>query len=121
MRKTWRVLTLVAIIPFLASCASPKAAVKGTGEGATEIIEGAGRGTTGFGKGTLGAVKETREATGEFLTGRGDEAIQSGKEAIDAGKEGIKDVLIEPVEGLGKGLRAIDEGIKKATGSEDIK
>ena len=121
MKRMLAIIILVLLIPFLSSCASPKHAVKGTGEGTTEIVEGAGRGATDFGRGTAEAVKETAEATGEFLTGRGGEAVESGKEAIDAGKEGIKDVLIEPAEGLGKGLKAIDEGIKKATGSEVIK
>ena len=87
-----------------------------------EIIEGTGRGVIGFSKGVGGTVKESAEATGEFITGRGKEASESGKAALTAGGEGIKDIIVEPVEGLGKGLQAIDRGIKRATGrDEEIK
>ena len=120
MKKIGVILLIIAMIPLLNSCwSSTKEVVKGTGEGTTNIVEGAGRGVTSLGIGTADAAQETAEATGELLTGRGGEAMESGEAAINAGGEGIKNIVVEPIEGLGKGLQAIDAGIKRAVGMDD--
>ncbi|MFH1593506.1 MAG: hypothetical protein ABID09_02280 [Candidatus Omnitrophota bacterium] len=121
MRRLFTILAIIALIPAITSCIAPSEAVKGTGRGTAEIVEGAGRGTVDLGKGAVVTVKETAKATGELLTGRGDAAVVSGKSAISSGAEGIKNVIVKPVEGLEKGLAEIDKGIKRATGSEEIK
>ncbi|MBL7158512.1 MAG: hypothetical protein ISS91_03290 [Candidatus Omnitrophica bacterium] len=116
------VLLAIALIPMLASCASPKKAVKGTGDGITSIVEGAGTGTVELGKGAVGTVKGTAEATGNALIGRGSRAAASGKEAIDSTASGIKGIVVEPATGLGKGLGEIGTGIKESfEKDEDIK
>ncbi|MBL7155869.1 MAG: hypothetical protein ISS90_01875 [Candidatus Omnitrophica bacterium] len=124
MKKIFAVLTIFALISLTVSCSpyhGTKETLKGTGRGTTDIVEGAGRGVTNFAKGSVDTVKETAEATGEFVTGRGSEASESGRSAVNAGAGGIKDIIVEPVKGVGKGLQSIDRGIKRATGREDIK
>ena len=121
MRRILLALLIIAMVPVIASCAAPREAAKGTGEGTMEIIEGTGKGLMGLGEGTGTAIVEGGSATGEFVTGRGEEAAESGKAAATATGEGITDIVVEPLEGLGKGLQTIDKGIKKATGREDVK
>lgn len=121
MRKILATLILIAFISVLVSCARPGEAVKGTGKGATNIVEGAGRATVDVGKGAVDTVKGTAAATGYVLTGRGGEAVESGKEAINATAGGIKSVIVEPAKGLGEGLKSIDTGIKEATRSDEVK
>ena len=124
MKRFFIVLLIVTLVPLVVSCrpfSATKETVKGTGEGTTSIVEGAGTGTVELGKGAVGTVTQTTKATGEFITGQGDEAAESGQAAIDAGAGGIKAIVVEPVKGLEKGLQQIDAGIKRATGSEDVK
>ncbi len=119
MKRAILILAIFSITAGIVSCAAPKEAVKGTGKGAEEIIEGTGKGVVGLGKGAVGTVTGTVGATGELLTGQGDDAIKEGKQAVSSGGEGISSIIVEPATGLGKGLQAIDKGIKKATGNED--
>jgi len=119
MRRVTLVLLVIALIPVLVSCASPKKAVKGTGDGITSIVEGAGTGTVELGKGAVGAVKGTAEATGNALIGRGSRAAESGKEAIDSTASGIKGIVVEPATGLSKGLTEIGTGIKESYESDE--
>jgi len=119
MRRIALVLLVIALIPMLASCVSPKKAVKGTGDGITSIVEGAGTGTVELGKGAVGTVKGVAVGTGEFITGRGSEAAASGKSAIDSTASGIKGIVVEPATGLGKGLGEIGTGIKESYESDE--
>ena len=121
MKKVLIVLVIFALIPLLVSCASSKKVVTGVGEGTGKTVEGVGRGTVELGKGVVGTVKGVAEATGYVLTGRGSKAKQAGGEAVEAGGTGIKGIITEPLEGLGKGLQDVDAGIKKATRSDEIK
>jgi len=119
MRQVHIALAIIALAFLTVSCVSPKDAVRGTGKGITDTVEGAGRGVTDFGMGSAETVKNAAEGTGQLLTGRAGEAGDSGTAAVNAAGGAIKDVVVEPVEGLGKGLKAIDEGMKKATGQDE--
>jgi len=119
MRRVALVILVIALLPILASCASPKKAVKGTGDGITSIVEGAGTGTVELGKGAVGTIKGVAVGTGEFITGRGSEAQASGKSAVDSAASGIKGIVVEPATGLGKGLGEIGTGVKESFESDE--
>ena len=121
MKKVLIVLALICLVPFVISCVAPQEAVKGTGKGTADIIGGAAEGVMEAGKGVGGAVGGTVQATGEALIGRGEEASEYGKVAVESLGEGVIGVVEKPIEGLAKGLKEIDRGIKEATGSEEIK
>ena len=115
------VLGVIIIIPLLVSCASSKKVVTGVGEGTGEVVKGTGEGVLELGKGAAGTVKGTTGAVGYTLAGQTDKAKEEGKVAADSAGSGIKGIVQEPLEGLGKGLQDIDSGIKEATRSDDVK
>ena len=79
MNKALIVLATLAIIPLIVSCAAPHEAVRGTGEGITDVATGAVKGTVELGKGTAGFVSGGLKASGEALQGEGEAASRSGK------------------------------------------
>ena len=119
MRKFVVVMTIIILVPGIAYCAQPEEAVKGTGKGVVDVVEGAGRGVTELGTGAVGCVGGTTKAAGYALVGHGEESVESGEEAVESGKKGVTGVITEPLDGLGRALQDIDEGIKKATGSAE--
>ena len=122
MKRIAVVLVILALIPLVVSCASPKEGFEGTGKGLGSMVEGAARGAMEAGKGAGEIAGGTVEATTEILTGRGQEAIETEKDAFEYGGKGVEGAVENPLEGIAEGLKTIDEGIKKATGEvEDIK
>ncbi|NQU95591.1 MAG: hypothetical protein HQ549_05115 [Candidatus Omnitrophica bacterium] len=119
MNKVLIVLATLAIIPLIVSCAAPHEAVKGTGEGLTDVATGAVKGTVELGKGTAGFVSGGLKASGEALQGKGDAASRSGKVAVDEAGEGLKGIIEEPMKGVAAGIEHFGEGVKKST--EEVK